>query len=164
MDNSFDFEMSSCKKVFASLNPNQYKALTTSPSNVLQILAGPGTGKTRVITARVAYLLCEKKIPPQNIIVTTFTKKAANEMKDRLAKLIDTVSVPVDLKKLVIGTFHSICVRILRIFGKLIDLNVKFSIADDTDSKQLIKRVLETKFNRGKPSGANDIKVKTTDI
>ncbi|VEU23777.1 DEKNAAC104943 [Brettanomyces naardenensis] len=145
------------KEVFSTLNENQYKALVTPTANVLQILAGPGTGKTRVITARVAYLLCEEKLPPEDVIVTTFTKKAANEMKKRLADLLRGCTPKIDLNKLFIGTFHSICVRILRSFGKHINLDSRFKIADDTDSKQLIKRVLQDKFS------AND-KVKDSDV
>lgn len=150
------------KKIFASLNPSQYKALTTPTTNVLQILAGPGTGKTRVITARVAYLLCEQNLPPEDVIVTTFTKKAANEMKERLAKLLEGYTPKIDLGKLFIGTFHSICVRILRVFGRHINLDSRFKIADDTDSKQLIRRVLQSKFTS---AGISDkIKVKESDI
>ncbi|QPG72946.1 hypothetical protein FOA43_000250 [Brettanomyces nanus] len=141
---------------------DQYRALVSPTSDVLQVLAGPGTGKTRVITARVAYLLCVEHLAPEDIIVTTFTKKAANEMKRRLNEMLVDYSPKIQLNNLFIGTFHSICVRILRVFGSKIELDSRFKIADETDSKQLIKRVLQDKYSDA-PGASTTLVVKVTD-
>ena len=127
------------EKVLQSLNTSQYNAVT-SPAGRLQIIAGPGTGKTKVLVSRVAYLLLEEGIEPQNIIVTTFTKKAANEMTERLQCMLENTAI--DVSKVLIGTFHSICYRIIKIYGKKIGLQ-DYTIADERDSDQILKEVLE---------------------
>jgi DNA helicase-2/ATP-dependent DNA helicase PcrA len=127
------------EKVLQSLNTNQYNAVA-SPAGRLQIIAGPGTGKTKVLVSRVAYLLLEEGIEPQNIIVTTFTKKAANEMTERLQSILENTAI--DVSKVLIGTFHSICYRIIKIYGKKIGLQ-DYTIADERDSDQILKEVLE---------------------
>ncbi|KAG7746213.1 hypothetical protein KL912_004473 [Ogataea haglerorum] len=135
-------------KFVDDLNEHQRAAVTASPHSAVLVLAGPGTGKTKVITARVAYLLLHHKLPPQDVVVATFTKKAANEMVERLAVLLQPYP-QIDAKKLLIGTFHSICVRILRKYGGLVGLNAGFKIADETDAKQLIKKVLRVMAESG---------------
>ncbi|KAG7819731.1 hypothetical protein KL942_002611 [Ogataea angusta] len=140
------------------LNEHQRAAVTASPNGVVLVLAGPGTGKTKVITARVAYLLLHHKLPPQDVVVATFTKKAANEMVERLAVLLQPYP-EIDAKKLLIGTFHSICVRILRKYGGLVGLNAGFKIADETDAKQLIKRALRAMAQSG-----FDVSLKDSDV
>ncbi|KAK6463075.1 hypothetical protein DFJ63DRAFT_103201 [Scheffersomyces coipomensis] len=137
---SIDSSINAIDKVLEGLNANQRKAVT-APSNArLQIIAGPGTGKTKVLTSRVAYLLLNEHINPQHIIVTTFTKKAALEMMERLEK--NLVGQSVDLSKLLIGTFHSICYRIIKIYGKKIGIE-DYHIADERDSNQILKEVME---------------------
>ncbi|KAG7902330.1 hypothetical protein KL935_001238 [Ogataea polymorpha] len=145
-------------KFVDDLNEHQRAAVTASPNGVVLVLAGPGTGKTKVITARVAYLLLHHKLPPQDVVVATFTKKAANEMVERLGVLLQPYP-EIDAKKLLIGTFHSICVRILRKYGGLVGLNTGFKIADETDAKQLIKKVLREMAESG-----FDVSLKDSDI
>lgn len=127
--------------IFASLNENQSKALEASNDSLLQIIAGPGTGKTKLLVSRVAYLLLHFRLPPSGIIVTTFTKKAANEMKDRLSLLLEN-HPDQDLKKLQIGTFHSICFGYLRFYGRVVGLESNFKIADNKDQRDLMLKAL----------------------
>ncbi|ODV94964.1 hypothetical protein PACTADRAFT_24656, partial [Pachysolen tannophilus NRRL Y-2460] len=131
-------------KLLKGLNDAQLRAVTSSPHKVTQIIAGPGTGKTSVLTSRIAYLLINYNIEPCRIIVTTFTKKAAKEMVQRLNILIAESKLDIDISKLIIGTFHSVCVRILRQYGKFIGLNEgSFKIADERDSNDVIRNVLK---------------------
>ena len=91
-----------------NLNENQKHAITSTKQKIL-VMAGAGSGKTKVLTHKIAYLMQEKNVKPWNILAITFTNKAANEMKERVEKLVGDVA-----KDMWIGTFHSICVRILR--------------------------------------------------
>lgn len=118
------------------LNPDQQKAVTHTDGPVL-ILAGAGSGKTRVLTCRVAYLVAEKKISPHNILMVTFTNKAAKEMKNRIRALIHTKDLPYA------GTFHSLCALILRIDGKHINIPPNFVIYDDQDQIDAVKDVMK---------------------
>ncbi len=119
------------------LNLKQQEAVKETSGPVL-ILAGAGSGKTRVLTYRVAYLVDVKKISPENILLVTFTNKAANEMKDRVVKLLTTsYQLPTA------GTFHSLCAKILRVDGQEIGIPPKFIIYDDNDSSDLIKDVMK---------------------
>lgn len=126
--------------VLHSLNEKQREAVTAPTSEPLQIRAGPGTGKTKVLVARVAYLLLHHKIPPQNVIVTTFTKKAAQEMVERLDKLLQGSGILCD--KLLIGTFHSISYRIIQKYGASDGL-IGFAVVGEKDSSQILDEVLE---------------------
>lgn len=117
------------------LNADQQAAVIQTEGPVL-ILAGAGSGKTRVLTYRVAYLIAEKKVSPQTILMVTFTNKAANEMKERIAKLSSS-SLPFA------GTFHSLCVKILRIEGIHIGIPPNFLIYDDQDTLDAIKDVMK---------------------
>ncbi|KAF6226901.1 hypothetical protein HO133_008342 [Letharia lupina] len=124
--------------ILQGLNEPQQDAVT-SPSNVLQILAPPGSGKTKTLTSRVAYLLQHHRYKPWDIICLTFTVKSSREMKERIAKLLGSDTA----KRLVLGTFHSVCRRYLVTYGHLIGLHKGFGIADSSDSTAIIKRIIK---------------------
>ena len=123
--------------ILAGLNPAQQEAVEAINGPVL-ILAGPGSGKTRVITHRVAYLIRVVGMNPRSIMAVTFTNKAAREMEERLLKLVSG-----SVKDLTLGTFHAICARILRQDGKTIGIDNRYVIYDDDDQISLIKRALQ---------------------
>ena len=120
--------------VLAELNPAQREAAGATDGPVL-ILAGPGSGKTRVITHRIAYLIKTCGVSPSRIMAVTFTNKAAREMEERLHRLVGG-----QLKELTLGTFHAICARILRRDGQALGVDPRFVIYDDEDQISLIKR------------------------
>ena len=124
--------------ILANLNSAQRDAVS-SKAQQLAILAGPGSGKTHTLTSRVAWLLYTG-LQPQNIIVTTFTRKAANEMKERIGKRLGNDEIA---NKLVLGTFHSISIKYLRVYGHLIGLKKGFGVADSNDSLSIIKRLIK---------------------
>jgi len=117
------------------LNKPQQKVVETIDGPIL-VLAGAGSGKTRSVIFRTAYLINEKKISSQNILVVTFTNKAANELKFRLK-----TTFKIDTYSLWVGTFHSICARILRFENGAIPYNSNFTIYDAVDTKSLLKKV-----------------------
>jgi DNA helicase-2/ATP-dependent DNA helicase PcrA len=123
--------------VLAELNPAQKQAVETIEGPLL-IVAGPGSGKTRVITHRIAYLIKVCGISPHRIMAVTFTNKAAREMAERLEKLLGQTA-----EALTLGTFHAICARILRKEGKAIGLDSRFVIYDEEDQLSLIKQSLQ---------------------
>jgi DNA helicase II / ATP-dependent DNA helicase PcrA len=123
--------------ILTSLNPAQRQAIEVIEGPVL-ILAGPGSGKTRVITYRIAYLVNICGVKPFHIMAVTFTNKAAREMSGRLEELLGQQT-----EYLTIGTFHSFCARILRREAEAIGLNSKFVIFDDEDQMRVIKQSLE---------------------
>ena len=130
---------SSVDRILDGLNPAQRSAVC-SPSKVVQILAPPGSGKTKTLTARTAYLLAYHGYAPWNVICCTFTIKASREMRERIAKLIGHQLE----SKLILGTFHSICRRYLVSYGYLIGIQKGFGIADESDVKAIIKVVQAT--------------------
>ena len=122
------------------LNPIQAQAVKAADGPVL-VLAGAGSGKTRVLTYKVAYLIAEKKIPAENILVVTFTNKAAGEMRDRILKLLTSNNQPLTSTPLM-GTFHSICAKILRKEGRLLGLSPGFAIYDEGDALDAVKEAM----------------------
>lgn len=123
--------------ILDGLNGRQLAAVTHGEGAVL-ILAGPGSGKTRVITHRIAYLVREERIAPWRILAVTFTNKAAKEMRGRAARLLGE-----DAGSLHMGTFHAMCARWLRIEGAAIGISRDFVIYDDGDQVGLMKRILD---------------------
>ncbi|MEE2665691.1 MAG: UvrD-helicase domain-containing protein [Myxococcota bacterium] len=122
--------------IFDGLNPGQREAVETTEGPLL-VLAGAGSGKTRVLTHRIAHLIGGCGIPPDSILAVTFTNKAAGEMRDRVEKLLGPVAYG-----LWVGTFHSTCVRILRREIGHLDRSRGFVIYDDSDTLAVIKEVL----------------------
>ncbi len=125
------------RAIVEGLNPRQHEAVTHGSGAVL-ILAGPGSGKTRVITHRIAYLVREYRIAPWRILAVTFTNKAAREMRSRMEPLLGE-----DARNVHMGTFHSMCARFLRADGEAIGISRDFVIYDDADQISVMKRVLE---------------------
>ncbi len=123
--------------IFDSLNKEQREAVAAEPGPVL-VLAGAGSGKTRVLTHRIAWLIQGQHIPPPSILAVTFTNKAAREMRGRLAELLD-----IPLRNLWIGTFHGLCLRLLRLHAPDAGLPEPFEILDSDDQYRLIRRVLK---------------------
>ena len=121
------------QNILEKLNSEQIKPVTDTEGAVL-VLAGAGSGKTRVLTSRIAYLVEEKGVYPSSILAITFTNKAANEMKERLAKMIDGA------ESMWICTIHSMCVRILRMFADRLGYNKNFSIYSETERAAVIKK------------------------
>lgn len=120
------------------LNDKQKEAVLNTEGPCL-VIAGAGSGKTKVLTHKIAYLMSEKYIKPWNILAITFTNKAANEMKERVENLVGDAA-----KDMWIGTFHSICVRILRKYIDRLGFDHSFLIFDTSDQRTLIKECMKT--------------------
>lgn len=129
--------MSIREQILAGLNPQQREAVMTTEGPVL-ILAGAGSGKTRVLTHRIAYLVGEQNVAPWSILAITFTNKAAREMKERAARLVGRGA-----EDLWISTFHSLCVRILRRDIDRIGISSSFTILDATDQLSVVKQCMK---------------------
>lgn len=129
--------ISRAELILHELNTEQQKAVCATEGPVL-ILAGAGSGKTKTLIHRIAYLIAAKNVKPQNILAVTFTNKAAENMKERMQKLLGKNFPPP-----VMGTFHSICSRLLRREIKNLGYKTNFTIYDETESLALIKRVLK---------------------
>ena len=125
------------QEILKGLNDKQYEAVINTEGPCL-VIAGAGSGKTKVLTHKIAYLIQEKNIAPWNILAITFTNKAANEMKERIANLVGEQA-----KDLWMGTFHSICVKILRSHIEKIGYESSFIIFDTSDQRTLIKRCIK---------------------
>lgn len=123
--------------ILKGLNDKQYEAVVNTEGPCL-VIAGAGSGKTKVLTHKIAYLMKEKNILPWNILAITFTNKAAKEMKERIELLVGDAA-----KDMWIGTFHSICVRILRKFIDRIGFDSSFIIFDTSDQKTMVKQILK---------------------
>jgi len=126
------------------LNAEQRDAVVATEGPVL-VIAGAGSGKTRVLTERIRYLVREKDVPPWNILAFTFTNKAANEMKERLERSHPGIS-----KSLWVGTFHSTGVRILRRNGDRVGIKRDFSIYDTDDSSNVVKSIMQRSILDGR--------------
>ena len=150
MTNIFDFEDEQTAQTFDNisalrpdyswldeLNPEQKSAVQTTDGPLL-VLSGAGTGKTKVLTTRLAYILSTMKATPHNCLVVTFTNRAASEMKSRVKDIIGPMADSVWL-----GTFHSVCVKILRTYAELVNLKSNFTILNEDDQKRIIKKIIE---------------------
>ena len=124
-------------RLLRHLNPEQLAAVTL-PAQPALILAGAGSGKTRVLTTRIAWLLNTGQVSPAGLLAVTFTNKAAKEMLTRL-----TTMLPVNVRGMWIGTFHGLCNRFLRAHWKLAGLPQSFQILDSADSLSAVKRVIK---------------------
>ena len=126
-------------KLLNGLNPEQQRAVKTTDGPLL-LMAGAGSGKTRVLTHRIAYLMVEKQVNPYNILAITFTNKAAREMKERIYSMMGGVA-----DEIWVSTFHSMCVRILRRDIDRLGYNRNFTILDTTDQQSVVKTILKEK-------------------
>ena len=136
--------------LFDELNPSQREAVAATEGPLL-VVAGAGSGKTRVLTYRIAYLIRELGVSPYSILAITFTNKAANEMKERVGLLVGAVS-----RGMWVSTFHSACVRILRRHASMLGYRNAFSIYDDIDARRLVQycvRDLDLDPKRFPPKG-----------
>ncbi len=124
------------EQIVRALNPEQARAVTTTEGPLL-ILAGAGSGKTRVLAHRIAYLVGVKNVPPWRILAVTFTNKAASELRDRIISLVGEGGREVQA-----GTFHALCARVLRQEGTAIGIDRRFVIYDTDDQQALMKQVL----------------------
>ena len=126
------------QELIEGLNDKQKEAVLCTDGPCL-VIAGAGSGKTKVLTHKIAYLMAEKYVKPWNILAITFTNKAANEMKERVEAIVGKAA-----KDMWIGTFHSICVRILRKTIDRIGFDTSFLIFDTSDQKTLVKECMKT--------------------
>ena len=129
-------KMQDIRQLIEQLNEEQIKPVLDTEGAVL-VIAGAGSGKTRVLTTRIAYLVLEKKVSPANIMAITFTNKAAGEMKERLKKIVG------DIDDMWVSTIHSMCVRILRRDIDKLGYDKNFTIYDESDKDKVLKRAFE---------------------
>jgi DNA helicase-2/ATP-dependent DNA helicase PcrA len=122
--------------ILEGLNPNQLRAVTTPAESVL-VVAGAGSGKTKTLTTRIAYLIQEKGVSPYNILALTFTRKAAAEMKERLEKMLGKMA-----DKLSIGTFHSISLRMLQTSGSVLGYSKNITVYDEIDQLDILTSIV----------------------
>ena len=127
--------MSNSQALLEGMNDKQAEAVLTTEGPLL-VMAGAGSGKTRELTHRVAYLIEEKGVLPWNILAITFTNKAAKEMQERVGKLLGEGA-----HDIWVSTFHSLCVRILRRDIEKLGYNRAFTIADTSEQRTLMKQV-----------------------
>ncbi|MGB2782347.1 MAG: UvrD-helicase domain-containing protein [Atribacterota bacterium] len=130
-------------KILENLNEKQQEAVKVKDDSIL-VIAGAGSGKTKVLTHRIAYLIFKKKISPINILAVTFTNKAAQEMKDRIEFISKDISDKNMMKGLWMGTFHSICARILRREIGVLGYDTNFAIYDKGDQLSIIRKCIKT--------------------
>ena len=128
--------MTTTHDVLEGLNDAQRRAVEV-PGGALLILAGPGSGKTRVIAHRIAYLVRERDVAPWRVLAVTFTNKAANEMRERVEDLLGTDGLDVSM-----GTFHSFCARVLRRDGEAIGIPSDYAIYATDDQMAVVREAL----------------------
>ncbi|KKR11696.1 MAG: ATP-dependent DNA helicase PcrA [Candidatus Woesebacteria bacterium GW2011_GWA1_39_21] len=128
------------EKILKGLNDKQKEAVTFT-GNSLLVLAGAGSGKTKVLTHRAAFIVSQKLAEPQNLLLLTFTNKAASEMKQRIGNLLITHNLQASSQPFA-GTFHSFCARLLRIDGQRIGIPRNFIIYDDNDQKDVVGQII----------------------
>jgi superfamily I DNA/RNA helicase len=126
----------------SKLNADQKSAVLHTEGPLL-ILAGAGSGKTNTMCHRIAYLICEKGVPPSAVLGLSFTNKASTELKERVQHQVGKVLGPKSTSGLVISTFHSLCVRILREFGNRLGYTPQFSILDPSDQQAIVREILK---------------------
>ena len=136
-----------------NMNPDQQEAITADDGPVM-VIAGPGSGKTRVLTHRIAYLIMERDVQPYRIMAVTFTNKAAREMKERVQYLIGN-----DASYVTLGTFHAICMRILRREYEHTAFPRDFVIYDTKDQRELVKRIFKELHLNNNNNNATPAKV-----
>src|SRR5215467_6480226 len=129
--------MQASPSLVSGLNPEQLKAVTLPRESAL-ILAGAGSGKTRVLTTRIAWLIQTGQVSPAGVLAVTFTNKAAKEMLTRLGAML-----PIPVSGMWVGTFHGLCNRFLRAHWKLAALPQSFQILDSADQVSAVKRVIK---------------------
>ena len=129
--------MNNEEKFLSELNPEQYQAVTTTDGPLL-VLSGAGTGKTRVLTTRIAYILSQHLALPWQVLAVTFTNKAAKEMGARLEQMVGSAALGVWL-----GTFHRIGIKILRRYGGYVGLQQNFAVLDSDDQERLLKNLMQ---------------------
>ena len=134
-----------------SLNSSQLDAVSTTEGPIL-IIAGPGSGKTRVITSRIAYLIQNQNVSPYKIAAVTFTNKAANEMQDRIKSILGNDSLGLTTK-----TFHAFCAMVLRQHGESIGISKEFVVFDDADQLSVIKKSMDENNIDSKKFSARNI-------
>ncbi|MEE8715824.1 MAG: UvrD-helicase domain-containing protein [Coriobacteriales bacterium] len=139
----------------ASLNPRQREAVLCTEGPLL-VLAGAGSGKTRVLTYRIAHMVEDLGVAPWQILAITFTNKAAKEMRDRLERLLGDRST----RGMWVCTFHAMCVRMLRINADRLGFTNNFTIYDDDDSKRLMKDILTSMHSDAKANAINDVRAR----
>jgi DNA helicase-2/ATP-dependent DNA helicase PcrA len=122
-------------QILSTLNDKQIEAVT-KPIEPVLVIAGPGTGKTRLLVSRIAWLIKNENVNPDKILALTFTNKAAAEMKSRLTELIGQ-----DTHDVYVGTFHSFALNLLRRYYELLELNPFFTVCDQTYQDQLVKKL-----------------------
>ena len=123
-------------ELLSGLNPEQLRAVTLSRESAL-ILAGAGSGKTRVLTTRIAHLIQSREASPAGLLAVTFTNKAAREMLTRLSAML-----PINTRGMWVGTFHGLCNRLLRTHHREAGLPQLFTILDSSDQLSAVKRTL----------------------
>ena len=134
------------------LNPAQHQAVMCTKGPLL-VLAGAGSGKTRVLTYRIAHMIADEGVRPWQVLAITFTNKAAAEMRERLGRLL-----PGGTRGMWVCTFHAMCVRILREDGELLGYRPNFSIYDDDDSRRLVKAIMSELDIDAKQAPLNSIR------